>query len=210
MITLYLDTTSSFLYAGIVKDDSLIAERKEHLGKDLSVYTLDKVSKMIEEASLAPKDIDKIIVVNGPGSFTGIRIGVTIAKTFAWARGTKITTISSLDAMAVSSHFPGYKVPIIDARRDCSYFGIYDQENRIVEENKYASNEEIMEKVTKLEGTYTFISNETSISNTNIESYSPDIERIVNTYRNKEGINPHGINPIYLKSTEAEEKANAN
>ena len=210
MITLYLDTTSSFLYAGIIKDNKLVSEVKEHLGKDLSVYTLDRVSKMIEEANLTPKDINKIIVVNGPGSFTGIRIGITIAKTYAWALGTKITTISSLDAMAVSSSFDGYKIPVIDARRDSSYFGIYDKDNNLVEENRYASNEEIIEKANKLDDKYTLISNETSIEYQNIEKYNPDILKIVNKYIDKKGINPHGVNPIYLKSTEAEEKANGN
>ena len=210
MITLYLDTTSSFLYAGIIKDNKLVSEVKEHLGKDLSVYTLDRVSKMIEEANLTPKDINKIIVVNGPGSFTGIRIGITIAKTYAWALGTKITTISSLDAMAVSSEFVGYKIPVIDARRDASYYGIYDKDNNIVDENKYLTNTEILDKVNNLDGPYVFISNETTIEDNNIENYSPNIERIVNKYIDKEEINPHGVNPIYLKSTEAEEKANEN
>ena len=207
MITLYLDTTSSFLYAGIVKDNKLLVEVKENLGKDLSVYTLDKVSKMIESVALKPEDIDKIVVVNGPGSFTGIRIGVTIAKTYSWALDTKITTISSLDAMAVSSSFNGYKIPVIDARRDCSYYGIYDKDNNVVIENKYSSNEEILKEVSNLDGDYTFISNETNISQ-ELEAYSPDILKIVEIYKSKEDINPHGVNPIYLKSTEAEEKAN--
>ena len=207
MITTYLDTTSSFLYAGIVKDNKLLVEVKEELGKDLSVYTLDRVSKMIEKIDLVPQDINKIIVVNGPGSFTGIRIGVTIAKTYAWALATKITTISSLDAMAVSSNFNGYKIPVIDARRDCSYYGIYDKDNNVVIENKYSSNEEILKEVSNLDGDYTFISNETNISQ-ELEAYSPDILKIVETYKSKEDINPHGVNPIYLKSTEAEEKAN--
>jgi len=207
MITLYLDTTSSFLYAGIVKDNKLLVEVKEELGKDLSVYTLDKVSKMIEKTGLVPQDINKIIVVNGPGSFTGIRIGVTIAKTYSWALDNKITTISSLDAMAVSSNFNGYKIPVIDARRDCSYYGIYDKDNNVVIENKYSSNEEILKEVSNLDGDYTFISNETNISE-ELEAYSPDILKIIETYKSKEDINPHGVNPIYLKSTEAEEKAN--
>jgi len=57
------------------------------------------------------------------------------------------------------------------------------------------------------DGDYTFISNETNISE-ELEAYSPDILKIIETYKSKEDINPHGVNPIYLKSTEAEEKAN--
>ena len=209
MTVLYLDTTSSFLYAGIVKDDSLLIETKKELGKDLSVYTLDTIKNMIDSSNIEPNTIDKIIVVNGPGSFTGIRIGVTIAKTYAWALKKDITTISSLDAMAVSINEKKYKVPVIDARRDCSYFGIYDEFNNIVIENKYVSNEYINECLKKLDNDYVIISNETSLENENIIKYDPNILEIVKKYQNKENINPHAVNPIYLKLTEAEEKRNA-
>ena len=209
MTVLYLDTTSSFLYAGIVKDNVLLIEEKKELGKDLSIYTLDTIKNMLEKTNLTPNNIDKIIVVNGPGSFTGIRIGVTIAKTFAWGLKKDITTISSLDAMAVSIKENKCKIPVIDARRDCSYFGIYDESNNIVLENKYASNDYINEQIKKLNKDYIIISNETTLKNNNIVSYNPNILEIVKKYINKENINPHAVNPIYLKLTEAEEKQNA-
>lgn len=209
MTVLYLDTTSSFLYAGIVKDDKLLIKQKKELGKDLSTYTLDTIKNLIEKSNLTPKDINKIIVVNGPGSFTGIRIGVTIAKTLAWSLNIDITTISSLDAMSISTDDNKYKVPVIDARRDSSYFGIYDEFNNIVMENKYASNNYINDCINKLNKDYVIISNETTIDNKNIISYSPNILKIVNKYKDKECINPHAVNPIYLKLTEAEEKKNA-
>ena len=70
MTILYLDTSSSFLYTGIVKDDRLICEIKEDLGKDLSVFALKKITDMLNENKIQPIDIDKIIVADGPGSFT--------------------------------------------------------------------------------------------------------------------------------------------
>ena len=128
---LYLDTSSSFLYAGIVKDNDLVAEIMEEMGGDLSKISLLKISEMFNSVSLKPNDIDKIIVVNGPGSFTGIRVGITIAKTYAWGLKKDITTISSLEAMAISSDFDGYKVPMIDARRGYVYASIYDKDCNI-------------------------------------------------------------------------------
>ena len=95
---LYLDTSSSFLYAGIIKDNKLIDSICEEMASDLSKIALLKISNMFTNNNLKPNDIDKILVVNGPGSFTGIRVGITIAKTYAWGLKKDITTVTSLEA----------------------------------------------------------------------------------------------------------------
>ena len=100
---LYIDTSSSFLYAAILENDNIISKVCEDYGQSLSEIALPKIAAMFEENNINPKEIDKIIVVNGPGSFTGIRIGITIAKVYAWSLKIKITTISSLEAMAISN-----------------------------------------------------------------------------------------------------------
>ena len=124
MKILYLDTSSSFLYAGLVFDEKLIDQINERLDKDLSKLALSKISKMFIENNITPDEINKIIVVNGPGSFTGVRIGLTIAKTFAWAKQIPIIPISSLEAMALSYEEKEvhYVIPIIDARRNFVFF----------------------------------------------------------------------------------------
>ena len=103
MRTLYIDTSSSYLYSAIVEDDKVLSEVEEEFGQSLSEVTLPRIAGMFEESHLDAKDIDKIIVVNGPGSFTGIRIGLTIAKVYAWTLNLPITTIYSLEAMSISS-----------------------------------------------------------------------------------------------------------
>ena len=75
---LYIDTSSSFLYTGIVENNKLLAEVKKEYGHNLSEFALQDIVSMMNNLNLTPKDIYKIIVVNGPGSFTGIRIGITI------------------------------------------------------------------------------------------------------------------------------------
>ena len=118
MKILYIDTTSNYLYSALFLNDNITGEIRENLGKDLSVFTLDKIKQMLDSNDLTPNDIDKILVVNGPGSFTGIRIGVTIAKTLAYSLNKPISTLSSLEVMAISSKKETtYKVPVIDARR---------------------------------------------------------------------------------------------
>lgn len=208
MTILYLDTTSSFLYAGIINDNRVLIEVKQNLGKNMSVEAMKYITNMMNDVNIKPENINKIIVVNGPGSFTGIRIGVTIAKVMAWSLNIPITTISSLDAMAVSNSKDLYKIPVIDARRNSSYFSIYDKNNNLIVENKYTTNEYILECISNLDGKYEIISNETEINDRNITAYDPDLLLIVNKFQNKECENPHNINPLYLKLTEAEENKN--
>ena len=126
---LYLDTTSNYLYIGVVENDNLICERKIRLDKDLATMALTTMVAMLDEKDIKPVDINKIILVNGPGSFTGCRICITIAKTFAWSLNKPITTISSLEAMAITNQDFDFYVPVLDARRDYVFAGIYDNDN---------------------------------------------------------------------------------
>ena len=205
---LYIDTSSSFLYTGIVENDHLIATISEEMTSDLSRISLLKISEMFNSVSLKPNDIDKIIVVNGPGSFTGIRVGITIAKTYAWGLNKEITTISSLEAMAISSRTSGYKVPMIDARRGYVYAAIYDKNDNEVLKRSHISLENLEEHLRKLDDDITIITNDDIDIKYKKIHYTPDILEIVNKFKNKEIINPHFVNPEYLKLTEAEEKNN--
>ena len=202
MTFFYIDTTSSYLYTGIVRDNNLLSCIKKNLGKELSIYTVDEVNKMFSSVNLKPTDIDKIIVVNGPGSFTGIRIGVTLAKIMAWSLNIPITTITSLEAMAKSVKSDKLVVPIINARREACYAAIYDN-NKVILEGQYLKIEKLKMILMGLGKDYKFISNDKFDFNT--LEYNPDILNIVDYYKDKECINPHLVNPEYLKLTEAEE-----
>ena len=202
MTIFYIDTTSSYLYTGIVKDNKLINERKDNLGHQLSCITLNEVSKMFKESKLEPNDVDKIIVVNGPGSFTGIRIGVTLAKLFAFCLKKEITTISSLEAMAKSIKTDKLIVPIIDARREACYASIYDNDKCIMK-GEYLTLEKLNLILNGLGKEYIFVSNDHFSFET--VKYNPNILNIVTSYQDRESINPHLVNPSYLKLTEAEE-----
>lgn len=206
MKILYIDTTSSCLYSAISEDGKITGEIKEDLGKDLSVFTLDKIKNMLDANNIPINTIDKFIVVNGPGSFTGIRIGVTISKVLALMLNKKISTISSLQAMALSSiEDTSYKVPLIDARRGYVYSGIYDKDNNIILKDQYIKLNTLKCIIEQLPGNYSIITNN-NIEILNKEKYSPNFEKILNAAVDIESVNPHYVNPIYLKSTEAEEK----
>ena len=201
----YIDTSSSYLYSGIVSNNSLKASRKVFFGSELSKYALNEISKMFEEINILPKDIDKIIVVAGPGSFTGIRIGMTIAKIFAFSLKKEITTLSSLEAMAYSSNLESIKVPILDARRGYVYAGVYDENNNLILDDQYISLEKLQKYLDSLKKEYIFITNDSKLANLNRIKYNPDILKIVNMVKDRKSINPHLVEPLYLKLTEAEE-----
>lgn len=210
MKILYLDTSSSFLYCAIVKNDACIGELKLDLQKDLSSLALSEISNLFVTTSTDPNDIDKILVVNGPGSFTGIRVGLTIAKTYAWSLNKKISTISSLEAMAISSKGEyDYFIPVIDARRGYVYGGIYDKDGNSILKDQYVNLETLKVTVDNLPGSYVFIANDIIKDLNPVEEYIPNFVSIVNKYQNKAELNPHEIDALYLKLTEAEEKQNA-
>lgn len=204
MKILYIDTSSSYLYAGIVSSGKLLCEVKKEFGHSLSEEALPSIVGLFNERNLKATDIDKIIVVNGPGSFTGIRIGITIAKVFAWSLNIPITTISALEAMSLSSKTNMLHVPILDARRGYVFGAIYDQDNSTIFSPKHIKLEELLQELQDKEN-YIFITNDVFESIENKEPYDPDIEKIVNTFESKEPMNPHAVNPEYLKLTEAEE-----
>lgn len=201
---LYIDTSSSYLYTGIVEDNTLIAEVKEEYGQSLSEVALPKIVSMFEENNLTAQDINKIIVVNGPGSFTGIRIGITIAKVYAWSLNIPITTIYSLEAMAVSSDSDKYHIPMINARRGYVFAAIYDKDNNVVLKPQHIKLEDLKTQMDTL-SEYEIITNDDFENIQDAKNYSPNIVKIINIYKDKQSVNPHSVNPEYLKLTEAEE-----
>lgn len=208
MITLYLDTTSSYLYTALLKDNETVAEIKELLGNNLSEYTLPRIEEMLNVKGISVNDISKIIVVNGPGSFTGIRIGLTITKTLAWAKNIPIIPVSSLEVMALSSDGEyDYVVPAIDARRGFVYASIYDVKNKnFVMNEKHIDINTLNVALDSLVGDVCYISNDKLDTEYDVQPYEPKIEKIVNAVKERDGVNPHAVDANYLKMTEAEEK----
>lgn len=204
MKTLYIDTSSSFLYAGILEDTKVLQEVKKEFGQDLSKEALPEIDKLFKKTKLNPKDINKIIVVNGPGSFTGIRIGITIAKTYAWALNLDIITVNSLEAMSISCEEKINHVPILDARRGYVFAAIYDKDSNIILKPQHILLEELQKELNKIDE-YVVISNDEIDEFDDKSKYNPNISKIVEKVNNRKPINPHAVNPEYLKLTEAEE-----
>jgi len=200
MINLLIDTSTSNLTVSILNNQNILYKYQETILSDMSSKLLPIIDKGLKDNNLTLKDIDKIFVVNGPGSFTGIRVGVTVAKTIAWALKKDIIPLSSLELIATTSTSKKYIVPMIDARRSNVFAGIYDNNLNCIKEDKLISIEEL----NNLNNDYEFVSYD-KINLDNIIKPSIEILKIVNKHINDKGINPHNLNPNYLKLTEAEE-----
>ena len=198
MISLLIDTSTSNLTVSIINSEEVIYKYQETILSDMSSKLLPIIDNGLKEHNLKLENIDKIFVVNGPGSFTGIRVGVTVAKTIAWALKKDIIPLSSLELIATTNTSKKYIVPMIDARRNNVFAGIYDNNLNCIKEDKLIS----LDELSNLGEDYEFVSydNIDGVIKPNI-----DILKIINKHINDEGINPHNLNPNYLKLTEAEE-----
>ena len=128
MISLFIDTSASDVSIAILKDDKILSEINKSIPNQHSIYVVPFIDEVLKNASLTPDRIEKIYVVTGPGSFTGVRIGVTIAKTYAYLKKLPITAISSLKMLALSN--PNETVlSLIDAKHNHYYLGLYDKNN---------------------------------------------------------------------------------
>ena len=105
----------------------------------------------------------------------------------------------------ISSQKDNCHVPLIDARRGYVFAAIYNDNYQQILKPQHIKLEDLMQKLEEVKD-YTFITNDDIEVGENKEAYHPDIAKIVNFFANKETINPHAVNPEYLKLTEAEEK----
>lgn len=201
MISLVIDTCNSNLTVALIRNNSILSIYNERIFTDLSTKIFPVMQEVFIKANIEPKDIDTIFVANGPGSFTGIRIGVTVAKTYAWALNKKIIPFSSLEMMATTKVNEDYIVPVIDARRDYVYAGIYNEHLDNIMKDTYIGIEDLKQG---LQGkSYKIISYDEF---SGLETINPELNvlKIVEKHKNDNGTNPHSLNPNYLKLTEAE------
>lgn len=192
MISLFIDTSLSDVSIALVKDGNLLSCIHNDIPKEHSTYVNKYVEDILQENSLSPKNVDEIIVVNGPGSFTGIRIGVTLAKMYAYLLKIRIVTITSLKARVIGLKST-YILSMIDAKHGNYYIGLYNDNYDTISE-RFVSKEKLDEIIEKYNPLVVDPSKEY------------DIEKIVIYTKKVESINPHAVNPIYLKLPEAMEK----
>jgi tRNA threonylcarbamoyl adenosine modification protein YeaZ len=125
MLVLAMDTSNQALSVALVRDDALLAETTINIRKTHSESLMPAIENLMAAASIEPADVDRFVVAQGPGSYTGIRIAVTTAKTFAWTLKKELVGISSLAVVASNAQTTGLIVPLFNARRNAVFTGAY-------------------------------------------------------------------------------------
>ena len=190
---LVIDSASKFLYVALYEDLECLGKYYAEGNNDHSVKLMSEIEKIFISSNLKVKDLDEIIIGIGPGSYTGLRIGVVVAKMFAWNDNIPVKTVSSLAMFASSSSFEGLILPEIDARRGNSFLGLYRKTGKTLvleDEEKLVNLENYKESIKE---SYEIVS-----------KGEPNIEVILNSDILSLVEDIHGLNPNYLRITEAE------
>lgn len=173
---LFIDTHDSLITIALKnKEEVFIKTKESNYGH--SIYVMPMIKSIFDDNKLDVKNVKKLIVVNGPGSFTGIRIGLSIAKTMAYVLNAKINTISSLMAYLVSSKLEDNKMAVIEDNNGY-YVSAIDKDNKTLIEESY---------VEELDKKYTMVDNVI------------DVNRVISYVEPFESENTHFINANYIK-----------
>lgn len=178
---LFIDTHDELITIALKANDKLYIKTKMSEYSH-SIFTMPMIEEIFNENNFDVKDIDKIIVVNGPGSFTGIRIGLSIAKTMAYALKKDINTISSLKAYLISDNSKDDKMAVIEDNKGY-YVCAFDKDNNVIVEEQYVE-----------ENNYNY----------NEVEHKLDVEKIIDYCSNLKSENPHHVKANYVKKIEVE------
>lgn len=134
MKTLAIDTATAALSVAVGDSDGIKGTTLIQAGRQHGVIMVPAVQTLLEQVGWRPEDLERLVVGVGPGSFTGLRMGLTLAKTWAVARDLLLETVSTLALMAAAAippaalapnHAESLIIPVIDARRQTAYTGAY-------------------------------------------------------------------------------------
>lgn len=190
---LVIDSATKHLYVALYNGFECISKYYEAGKNNHSVKIMPEIERILIENNLKVKDLDEIYIGVGPGSYTGLRVGVVIAKMFGWNNNIPVFTVSSLAMMASSAEDNGLLLAEIDARRGNSFLGLYN-----IEDGKMTLVE--AEQLTNLEEFKADIKGAFEV----VSEGMPDMQKIIQSKMFERVVDIHGLNPNYLRITEAE------
>lgn len=185
MYSLFIDSHATDVVLVLYKDYSVLDKFISFSNNQHSVMLLPSIDKLLKGNNIDVHDLNEIYVVNGPGSFTGERLAVTIAKTLAYSLSIPIKVIDSLLLLAVN--IDGNKTVAV-TEKNGAFIGVFDQNNKPLKDyfylnkNEYLEYKEVNEVVDDIE-----------INFNKVASYLKDVEEV----------SPHGVKPLYIKGISA-------
>ncbi len=132
---LCIDSSGATLAVCVMKNEEVLASFNENTGLTHSCTLMPKIIEMMEKSGIMLDAVDYYVCSNGPGSFTGLRIGISAMKALAHAKNKKMVAVSTLDGLMHNvAEFDGLVCPIIDARRREVYASLYDNGDKIMDD----------------------------------------------------------------------------
>ena len=188
---LVIDTATKYIYLSLVFDNEEVDSLYQVGDNNHSVTIMPFLDQMLKNQEIGLNDLDEVIVGIGPGSYTGVRIGVTVAKMIAYLNQIPIKTISSL-ALIASHSDSKYVLPLIDARRANGFMALFNQDEKL----DYVY-EDVLMNIEKFK-------NNLKVDYEVLEFGKPNMIKILKSALLKDVANVHDLVPNYLQVTEAE------
>jgi len=224
MKILAIDTSNYALGIAVIDEEKVIGEYITNVKKNHSIRVMPSIETLLKDCDLKPSDLTKIVVAKGPGSYTGVRIGVTIAKTLAWTLNIPLVGVSSLAILAssVGRYFQGSVSPLFDARRGQIYTGLYQYEGKAftsVFEDQIVLSKDWAATLKEFTNPILFVGNDLPLHKSiltetlgsqalfaEITEHNPRPSELALLGMNMEGEEIHSFVPNYIRLAEAESK----
>ena len=191
MYQLLLDSSNKFLSVGLSKDGKVIDKIFYEAWQRQSEMMVTEIDNILKRNGVNKEDLDAVVVGIGPGSYTGVRIGVTIAKTIAYSLKIKLYAKSSLSLLK-HQEFP--TICLFNARSGRSYFGVYEGK-KVIEKDAVLENDKVLEYI-KEHPDYLVKGDTYQLG---LEPNTFDIIENLVDVDGLEPVNPFSLNPVYLK-----------
>ena len=226
MKILGIDTSSMAASVAVIEDNKLICEYTINTKKTHSQKLMPMIENMLGLSDLNVREIDAIAVWEGPGSFTGLRIGMATAKAIAHVNDIPVIGVNSLEALAANMNLCDKKIcSILDAQRNQVYTGRYQYEGTKLVEIKEIGIQQIDELLEELaqsgeqwilvgEAVYKYEDKIREISNIEIPAASNNVTKAgslcsvakVKFDEGKDIFDCYTVNPLYIRKSQAEEQ----
>ena len=226
MKILGIDTSTMAANVAVLEDDKLICEYTINTKKTHSQKLMPMIENMLKISDIKIKDIDAIGICVGPGSFTGLRIGMATAKAMAHVNNIPLIGVNSLEILGSNIEFSNKKIcAILDAQRNQVYTCKYifeDNKSKVLEEISIKPIDDLLEELQATgeewvivgEAVYKYKEKIEVISNINISSPSNHITKASSLCvlakdkfeQNIDFHNCYDINPMYIRKSQAEEQ----
>ena len=192
MITILLDSSNTNLSVGIARDNLLLEYISYEAWQRQSEYMIPELDKLLSKYNVSRDEIKEVMVAKGPGSYTGVRIAITIAKTIATALDAKLYAVSSL---RVQKACKNPSICLINARSGRSYIGVYE-DDKVLLDDQIMKNEDVLNYI-KEHPNYSVCGD---VKYLGLEGViSKKIQEMLSLKNVLEPVNPLSLKPVYMK-----------